>query len=140
MSEEFQLRLVSPSAKLAEVAAKSVTLPGSEGYMTILPDHAPMVAELSAGSLTSLDSQDQGDEYFISGGFVEVTHEAVTVLADIAEHGSSIDLDRAKAAKKRAEDRLEGKSEAVDVERANASLQRADLRIMIASALAAASK
>lgn len=140
MSEEFQLRLVSPSAKLAEFAAKSVTLPGSEGYMTILPDHAPMVAELSAGSLTALDSHDKGDEYFISGGFVEVTHESVTVLADIAEHGSAIDLDRAKAAKKRAEERLEGKSEIVDVERANASLKRADLRIMIASTLAAASK
>lgn len=140
MAANFELKVLSPSRTLSTSKVTQVTLPGTEGYMTILPDHAGMVAELGVGEI-SVKSLDQStDRYFLSGGYVEVDGPKVTILADIIEKAKEVDLTRAQAAKKRASERLNKISPELDVSRANDSLRRADQRILIAQTLAHVSK
>ena len=142
MAQDFNVSILSPSAKIAECRASALTLPGSQGYMTILPDHAEMVAELGFGEVT-VKTVDRGNVfYFLSGGFVNVDGSHITVLADVVEDAPTIDVERAKASRERALRRLEGKTEEdqVDVDRANQALRRAEHRMMIAQTLAASSK
>lgn len=139
MAQDFNVSILSPSAKVTECRAKALTLPGSQGYMTILPDHAQMVAELGFGEV-KIETVDSGNAYcFLSGGFVEIDGENVTVLADVIELAPKIDTERAKASRDRALQRLKG-DEDVDVDRANQSLHRAEHRMLIAQTLVAASK
>lgn len=141
MGGDFHIKILSPSARFVDEKGKSVMLPGVEGYMTILPDHAPMVAKLGVGTMTTELSTGVKHHYFLSGGFIQVEGSSVTVLADIAEHGTEIDLARAKAAKERAKSRLDNSGDSdLDVERANEALKRADLRVMIANTLVAVTK
>lgn len=140
MAQEFHIRILSPSVKFVDEKAKSILLPGIEGYMTILPDHASMVAQLGVGTMTTKLSSGEDHHYFLSGGFIQVEGQSVTVLADIAEHGTEIDVARAKAAKQRAQGRLNGSDSDTDVKRANEALMRAEFRMMIANTLVATAK
>jgi F-type H+-transporting ATPase subunit epsilon len=63
MAQDFNVSILSPSAKVTECRAKALTLPGSQGYMTILPDHAQMVAELGFGEVT-IETVDSGNSYY----------------------------------------------------------------------------
>lgn len=140
MANDFHVSIFSPSEKIRECRAQALTLPGSQGYMTILPDHAQMVAELDFGEV-KLETAEQGADYFfLSGGFVEIQGEKVTVLADVIESAPKIDVERARASRERALRRLAGDEEDIDVERANRSLRRAETRMLIAQTLAAVSK
>ncbi len=143
MANSFKLRMLAPTAQNPVLEAASVIIPGKQGYMTILPEHAAMVSQLDIGHMQVREAGTSDDRhYFISGGFVEVSGEEVTVLADVLEEANAIDIDRAVAAKARAVSRLEGKGDEdeLDVDRANLSLKRADVRSMIASTLAATAK
>lgn len=141
MAQDFQVSILSPSARVAECRADSLTLPGSQGYMTILSEHAEMVAELGFGEVTVKTVDHGNDYYFLSGGFVQVDGGQVTILADVVEKAPGIDVERAKASRERALRRLEGnKDDEVDVDRANRALRRAEVRILVAQTLAAASK
>ena len=108
-----------------------VLAPGLEGQLGILPHHAPLITTLAAGELLARKA---GNDYslVISGGFLEVGTEKVIVLADTAERADEIDLARAEAAKKRAEERLSQAGEGVDHVRAEAALRRALARIEVA--------
>lgn len=139
MAANFELKVLSPNRQLAQVRATALTLPGTEGYMTILPDHAAMVAELDVGEL-SFQAAEGSDRYFIAGGYVEVDHNHVTVLADVIEKAKEIDVSRAEKAQKRAMDRLTGGDSSVDVDRANKAFRRAEVRVYVAQTLAAASR
>jgi F-type H+-transporting ATPase subunit epsilon len=106
--------------------------PGSEGQLAILPRHAAFMTTLAPGEL--IIRRAQLDESFaISGGFMEVLRDHVTILADAAEAAEEIDVDRAEASRSRAEDRLkryhEQSARDVDVARARASLQRSLMRL-----------
>lgn len=128
---DLQVQILTPAKVVAKTAASQVQLPGSQGYMGILPGHTKLVAELGVGELT-VDAQGGKQVFFIAGGFVDVANDQVTVLVDVAEKPGDINRDRAEKAKQRALDRLHQKS-GVDVMRAQASLLRAEGRLSISS-------
>jgi F-type H+-transporting ATPase subunit epsilon len=136
---DLQIKILSPDRIFFRGAAKSLGLPGELGYMTLLPGHASMVASLDAGILAmDIDGQ-SGQRLFLSGGFVDVTESGVTVLADVIEKSSEINVERAKKALARADGRLSSKSpgtltEVLDVPRALRAKKRAELRLELAGA------
>ncbi len=108
-----------------------IVAPGVEGQLGILPHHAPLMTTLQAGELLVRKG---GEEVSmaISGGFLEVRPDRVIVLADTAERDDEIDLARAEAAKRRAEERLSQRAPNVDVAGAEAALRRALARLKVA--------
>ena len=108
-----------------------VIAPGSEGQLGILPHHAPLMTALDAGELIARKGT---EEYTlaISGGFLEVLPDRIIVLADAAERAEEIDISRAEAAKKRAQDSLTHSASQVEVAAAEAALHRAIARIEVA--------
>ena len=83
MAETMQFDLVSPERKLASGQATSVHIPGADGDMTAMPDHAPVVTTLRPGILT-VEMDGTSQEYAVTGGFAQITAEGTTVLADEA--------------------------------------------------------
>lgn len=130
MTTGMQVQVVSPSRSIASVRAHSVNLPGTFGYMTILPGHAAMISELDVGRLV-IDKVEHGEklQYLVAGGYVTVENDQVTVLADVIESSKEIDKARAAKARERALDRLSGAQASSDMERARFALQRADARL-----------
>jgi F-type H+-transporting ATPase subunit epsilon len=129
-----------PSLKLDIVTAErtvysedvdTIIAPGIEGQLGILPHHAPLMTILQAGELIVRRGGEE-DTLAISGGFLEVRPDRVIILADQAERAEEIDIDRAEAAKKRAEQRLKEKAAEVDIARVEASLRRAIARLSVA--------
>ena len=108
-----------------------VIAPGIEGQLGILPNHAPLLTTLQPGELVT---RKDGEEtaMFVSGGFLEVMQNRVTVLADVAERVEEIDIGRAEEARRRAEERLGERLPEVDLAAAEAALRRALVRIKIA--------
>lgn len=127
----FQLEIITPSKIVFKDEATSLTAPGVLGGFQILRDHAPFLSSLEVGEIKVKDKSGKDARYATSGGFVEVKQNHVVVLADSAESASEIDVDRAKAAKARAEERLHAKQDKVDLVRAEASLARAMNRLRI---------
>ncbi len=108
-----------------------VIAPGVEGQLGILPSHAPLLTMLQPGEmLVRKDGEETA--MFVSGGFLEVMQNRVTVLADIAERAEEIDISRAEAAKSRAEQRLEERPAEMDLAAAEAALMRSLMRLKIA--------
>ena len=114
---KLTLEIVTPERSLASEEVDEVQLPGADGYFGVLPGHAPLLATLQVGELWYRIGQEK--HYLaIAFGFVEVLPERVTVLAQIAERPEDIDVPRAEAAKKRAEERIAKPQAEVDFERA----------------------
>jgi F-type H+-transporting ATPase subunit epsilon len=128
----LRLQFVTPEKAIAHDDVDEVQLPLADGYAGILPGHAPMLAALRTGQMWYRKG---GETHygFVSGGFVEVTGDRVSVLARIAERGEDIDLERAEAAKRRAEERIAKPVMEIDTERARISLLRAISRLDAAS-------
>jgi F-type H+-transporting ATPase subunit epsilon len=109
--------------------------PGSEGQLAILPRHAALMTTLDAGPLTFRRGTDEED-FAVTGGFMEVLNNRVTILADAAEAAEEIDIARAEAARARAEERMkryrEQNARDVDVARAAAAIQRSLVRLRVA--------
>ena len=110
-------------------------VPATEGQITILPSHAPLMTSLAVGELVVI-APDGEHAIAIHGGFLQVARNEVTVLADAAEHADEIDEQRAEEARRRAEQRLAGvdatgQAIQIDLLRAQASLQRALLRLRV---------
>jgi F-type H+-transporting ATPase subunit epsilon len=83
MADMMQFDLVSPERSLASVQASEVQIPGAEGDFTAMPDHAPIITTLRPGLLTVVTASGT-DEYFVTGGFAEVSPESTSVLAERA--------------------------------------------------------
>ncbi|RTE08977.1 F0F1 ATP synthase subunit epsilon [Paenibacillus whitsoniae] len=126
----FLLEIVTPERKVYAEDVNMVSVKGVAGELGILPNHIPLVTPLKIAPIT-VKKQGQKDQVLaVNGGFMEVRKDKVVILAESAELPEQIDVDRAKAAKERAEKRLaETKQENVDFKRAEASLQRALNRI-----------
>jgi F-type H+-transporting ATPase subunit epsilon len=125
------LEIVTPDRSLVREEVDEVVLPGSEGYFGVLPGHAPLLSTMMVGEMWYRVGQEK--RYLaIAGGFVEVLPDRVTVLAQIGERAEDIDVARAEAAKRRAEERLANPVD-VDLARARFSLAKALVRIQIAS-------
>ena len=126
------LEIVTPDRSLVREEVDEVQLPGAEGYLGVLPGHAPLLATLTVGELWYRIGQER--HYLaIAGGFVEVLPERVTVLAQIAERAQEIDVARAEAARKRAEERFANRAPDLDVDRARIALMKALIRLQVAT-------
>ncbi len=108
-----------------------VNAPGVEGEMGILPHHAQLMTELQPGEIRIRKGQ-QEFSLVVTGGFLEITPDHITILADAAERVEEIDIARAEAARKRAEERLTKNTSDVDLTRAEAALRRSITRLKIA--------
>jgi F-type H+-transporting ATPase subunit epsilon len=129
---KLTLEIVTPDRSLVREAVDEVVVPGSEGYLGVLPGHTPLLAMLKVGELWFRIAQEK--HYLtIAGGFVEVLPDRVTVLADIAERAQDIDVARAEAARKRAEERLARPPMDFDIERARLALLKSLVRLQVAS-------
>lgn len=129
----FKLSVVTPEKTVFETDVRSIVAPGSEGYLGILSNHAPLITALMPGILSIIDEGGNETFYSISGGFLEVSGNIATILADAIESADEIDPERAEESLKRARERLLHKAELhVDTERVYASIERARNRLKLA--------
>jgi F-type H+-transporting ATPase subunit epsilon len=131
MADTFQLEIVTPEKRVVDTTAEEVQIPGKNGYLGVLPGHAPLITELAIGEI-SYHAGGKEEFLAVAGGFAEVLPDKVTVLAETAERPSEIDVDRARKSKQRAEQRLTSGDTNVDVERALSAIQKADTRLEVA--------
>ena len=131
MADTIQLEVVTPEKILVKDSAEEMQLPGKNGYLGILPGHAPLITELAIGQMT-YRSGGTTHALAVAWGFAEVLPDKVTVLAELAELPEEINVQRAREAKERAEKRLASSDTAVDVARAQAALARANSRLQVA--------
>ena len=132
MADTFQLEIITPEKKVVETAAEEVQIPGKNGYLGILPGHAPLITELAVGEVTFRENATE-QHLAVAWGFAEVLPNKVTILAETAERPSEIDVKRAREAKERAEQQLTNGDASVDVERALDALHRAEARLDVAA-------
>ena len=127
----FQLDIVSAERHVSSDQVEVLVAPGVEGEMAILPSHAPLLTILKPGEIRLVKD---GEDSFIavSGGFMEVMPDKVTILADTAERLDEIDIERAEAALKAAEEQIAAAPAAMDLERALASMRKSQARIKVA--------
>ena len=127
----IDLQIVTPERMIVQEQVDEVQIPGSEGYFGVLPGHTPLLASLAVGELWYRKGR-QKFYLAISGGFVEVLAEKITILAQIAERAEDIDVARAQRAKQRAEERLANPLD-VDIERARIALLKSLIRLQVAT-------
>jgi F-type H+-transporting ATPase subunit epsilon len=127
----IELQIVTPDRLLVREQVDEVQIPGSEGYLGVLPGHTPLLASLAVGEMWYRKGQDR-TYLAIAFGFAEVLPDRVTILARLAERAEEIDVERATAARERAEARLSDKTD-LDCERARAALLKAMTRLQVAS-------
>jgi F-type H+-transporting ATPase subunit epsilon len=132
MNETFKLEIVTPEKRVVDTAAEEVQIPGKNGYLGVLPGHAPLITELAVGEITYRQNSSE-QRLAVAWGFAEVLPNRVTILAETAERPSEIDVERARKAKQRAEQRLASGDSSVDVERALDALHRAEARLHVTS-------
>jgi len=131
MADTFQLEIVTPEKKVVQDVAEEMQLPGKNGYLGILPGHAPLITELAVGEITYKNAGDS-HHLAVAWGFAEVLPDKVTVLAETCEAAHEIDVPRAEKAKERAEERLHSANPDTDFKRATDALQRAEARLDVA--------
>jgi len=131
--DSIQLVVVTPMRQLLSESVTEVQLPGADGYLGVLPGHAPLITELGIGELTYRTVGGQTGLLAVIRGFAEVLPDRVSVLAETAERAEEIDITRAKEALKRAQELIAKGGENVDWDRASAALQRALVRIQVVS-------
>ncbi len=128
----LQLEIVTPERLAYSDTVDSVQLPGSEGELGVLPNHAPLISTLGVGELRIRKGGSE-ESFAIVGGFLQVRPDKVVVLAETADMSSEIDLEKAQEARREAEKALEsGYHEGADLAAARAALQQALLRIRVA--------
>jgi F-type H+-transporting ATPase subunit epsilon len=132
------LEIVTPDRALIREEVDEVVVPGTEGYLGVLPGHTPLLSSLKIGELWYRQGQEK--HYLaIAFGFVEVLPDRVTVLADVGERAQEIDVQRAEHAKQRAEHQLAQAPAPhmtavdLDIERARIALLKALVRLNVAS-------
>ena len=132
MAEKLLFEVVTPDRKLLSAEADVVVLPGVEGQFGVLSGHVPFLSALDVGEMYYRDGGKT--EYLsVSGGFAEVTGKKVTIVAEAAELGREIDIERARLAMERAEKRLaQARTDDIDWARAEAALRRAIMRMKVA--------
>jgi F-type H+-transporting ATPase subunit epsilon len=125
---KLQLAIVTAEGESFSGEVDAVVAPGGLGEFTVLPTHARMISTLLPGVLR-FDQAGDSVSLAMSGGFLEVSQNNVTVLADAAERDDAIDMERAEAALARAEERIASSPADMDLERAMKSLRRARIRV-----------
>lgn len=129
---KIQLQIVSADRSLVSEVVDEVEIPGAEGYFGVLPGHTPLLALLGTGEVWYRAGQ-QTTHLAVAFGFAEVLPDRVTILAQIAERAEDIDIARAEAAKRRAEERLHTPGMDIDFERARIAMLKSLIRLQVAS-------
>jgi F-type H+-transporting ATPase subunit epsilon len=133
MADNIRLEVVTPEKAVVSEEAQIVMAPGELGEFGVLAGHTPFMSSLRLGSVRYDDAGGNERFVFVSGGFAEALPDRVTILADSAERRKDIDVERAKAAQQRAEERLAKEHDIeIDYVRARAALLRAIHRIRLA--------
>ena len=133
MADQLQLEVVTPERRVLSESVNSVTVPGRGGEMQVLPGHAALISELQTGVL-AYNQSGTNFQLHVSGGFVEVNDDRVSVLAEIAERPQEIDAARARLAREHTEKQLSSWSGSEeDLEKAQAKLERSIVRLQLAS-------
>src|ERR687883_370568 len=127
MANKLNVDIVTVEGRRFKGEADFVVAPGVAGELGILPRHIPLLTELKAGQ-EKVRNEGQEEFFFVSGGFLEIRPDQVTVLADAAERAEDIDEARAEEARRRAEGLLQEKLSASDQAAASAALARAEAR------------
>jgi len=133
MTSTFDLAVVAADRTVFAGSAVSVVLPGTDGYLGVLPGHAPLITALAIGEISITLPDNQKKIIAVSGGFAEVLQQKTVILADAAELAEEIDIERAHQARQRAEECLRTPGENIDVEHVKISLLRALNRLQVAS-------
>lgn len=131
MAEIFELKIIEPDGMFYEGEASFLEFATVMGEMGVYANHIPLTTILAPG-VVKIHQDGQVKKAAIMGGFVEIQKDKITVMAENAEWPEEIDVERAKAAKKRAEERLQRKEANTDMVRAEAALKRAMARISVA--------
>jgi F-type H+-transporting ATPase subunit epsilon len=131
MADKFQLEIATPERLLLREQVSEAQVPAANGYLGVLPGHAPLLAALGTGELTYL-ADGRRSSLSVDGGWVEVLPDRVRVLATHAEKASEIDARRAEEALHRAEEHLAHPDAGVDVARALNAMTRAQARLAAA--------
>ncbi|EPR32786.1 ATP synthase epsilon chain [Alkalidesulfovibrio alkalitolerans DSM 16529] len=125
---QIHLEIVTPDRKVLSQPVDYVGAPGIEGEFGIMANHVPFLSALGIGNLYYKDSG-KYHYVFVAGGFAEVSDNKVTILAEVAEKAAEIDVERARRARERAEERTRLQKEEIDFARSRAALQRSLARM-----------
>jgi len=134
MADSFRLHIVTPEGEILDDQVVEMTAPGIQGEFGVLPGHARFMTALGIGELRYRQASGGEGRLVVAGGFAEVEAEGVSVLAQTAEDAERIDVARAEAALRRAQQRLEAPEQEVDVERATLAVERSLARLRVAQA------
>lgn len=132
LPDHIDLQIVTPDRLVIREQVDEVQVPGAEGYFGVLPGHTPLLASLAVGELWYRKGPER-TYVSIAFGFAEVLPDTVTILAQLAERADEIDVERAEAALKRAEERLARPKTDVDYERARIALTKSLTRLQVSS-------
>jgi F-type H+-transporting ATPase subunit epsilon len=137
MADTLQLQIATPERQLVDETVTTVEIPGREGYLGILPDHAPLLGQLGAGVLSfSSSSISDGDGLLaVDGGFIEIMDNHVRVLAEHAEFGRDINLEEARRRLAEAQETVEREPPVENIDEALAALRAAQARVDVAEQL-----
>jgi len=128
----FNLSIVTPEKIFYEGEVASLIVPGSEGYLGTLTDHAPLITAIVPGKVTLKDKSQEVVEMAVSYGFFEISSNTATLLVDSVEYASDIDLERSRKALERARQRLANEAGDIDIPRARRALEKAKNRLKVA--------
>src|SRR5258707_10951182 len=131
MYDSFELEIVTPEKMVVRDVAEEIQIPGRNGYLGVLPGHAPLITELGAGEI-NYRAGGQSHRFAVAWGFAEVLPDRVTVLAETVERANEIDVSRAQNSLARAEESLKSAETEEQVSQATGKIRFAQARIEVA--------
>lgn len=129
MADTFEIEIATPERLLAREQAIRAQIPAAEGYIGVLPDHAPLLSELGIGAMTYTTPGDHRFSLAVRGGFLEINNNVVRVLVDIAEKADEIDVSQAEKDLKNAQDAMINPALGIDIASALIAARHAQARI-----------
>lgn len=129
MADAFEIEIATPDRLLAREKAIRAQIPAKEGYIGVLPDHAPLLSELGIGAMTYTTPGDQRFTFAVCGGFLEINDNVVRLLIDVAEKAHEIDVSQAEKDLKRAQDAMIDPALGMDIASALIAVSHAQARI-----------
>jgi F-type H+-transporting ATPase subunit epsilon len=129
MADTFDIEIATPERLLARERAIRAQIPAAEGYIGVLPDHAPLLSELGIGAMTYTTPDDHLFSLAIRGGFLEIYNNVVRVLTDFAEKGHEVDVTQAEKDLKHAQDAMLDPALGMDIAAALIAVRHAQARI-----------
>jgi F-type H+-transporting ATPase subunit epsilon len=129
VADVFDIEIATPERLLAREKAIRAQIPAKEGYIGVLPDHAPLLSELGIGAMTYTTPDDQRFSLAIRGGFLEINNNVVRVLSDIGEKAQEIDVAQAEKDLKHAQEAMINPALGMDIAAALIAVRHAEARI-----------